>query len=562
MRIPVVCGNPDESTRGATFSRFVLPFGYRLETVAPKAGEPVYEPVLHDGEGWAERVAYFSHEIAWVLYGRARWFQVAPEVWGRQGFALGDTPGRRVTAIIRPPRVVLFECPDCDRAGKSPERDGGDSLQVGMLVVDLHFEEDGADFVDLLRVNELFRYHDRPFIGHEKAYTKLFGECFGGWFRSRCVDRSTPADLYAELWEQWLSFPIRHGERCWRLFPEAWKKAATDRRGNLHRLAQAGGKAASLAGGFHRMLESGPGWNVYADNRALVWTAAVLDGGFSALGRLCPEDPANPVANGCWTKLLNVDGAWTDDYDKLADQTAFENAWTRERTYTRWAHFGSVYGFCYHSGAAMLPPSDDPPLVRYFSGMYFDMVLLLFYVRVVLFRFSHQLAKVSATIREAGGEKARWRDKFQEIREDFTLFTNLYQFPLLSNQQQAIEMYDCARRAMDLDDLFEEVQEEINVSHECLMQDESHKLGVRATLLAVVGTVGMVVGTATGILGMSVLVSDVVKGCWPAPRAWGVAGVVSAGTLLLFWVTLRGARWFDGKLTQTMFGRKGKEETK
>jgi hypothetical protein len=77
----------------------------------------------------------------------------------------------------------------------------------------------------------------------------------------------------------------------------------------------------------------------------------------------------------------------------------------------------------------------------------------------------------------------QWRDRFESLRWQFALFTNLYKFPLISNQQQAIEMYSLARRHLDVDELFQEVEEEIRSSHEFLDVSTSSKLNHRVSVL-------------------------------------------------------------------------------
>ena len=117
----------------------------------------------------------------------------------------------------------------------------------------------------------------------------------------------------------------------------------------------------------------------------------------------------------------------------------FERRWAKERTYHRWEELGTWYGFNYHSGVMIGPPFNTPhdtPIWRHFRQMYFDTALLLLYIRVTLFRFSRQLTKITSEydITESKSHKV-----FQCLRADFTTFTIRYQFPLLSNQQQAIE---------------------------------------------------------------------------------------------------------------------------
>ena len=186
---------------------------------------------------------------------------------------------------------------------------------------------------------------------------------------------------------------------------------------------------------------------------------------------------------GHWIKLLNVDKP-----DATARHThfstRFEREWAKERTYHRWEEWGTFYGFSYHSGALLCPPfnePDDVPLWRHFGTMYFDMYLLLLYVRVTLFRFSTQLTAISRDARGQGDDKIKdWSDKFEALRWQFALFTNLYQFPLISNQQQGLELYSLARKYLDLDDLYKEVHSEIQSSHDFLLQKQQQQQNLLA----------------------------------------------------------------------------------
>ena len=110
--------------------------------------------------------------------------------------------------------------------------------------------------------------------------------------------------------------------------------------------------------------------------------------------------------------------------------------------------------------------------------MYFDMVLVLFYVRVTLFRFNNRLTEISMDALK--NEKTTvsiddWSKKFNALRWEFTLFTNLYQYPLISNQQQGLEMYELARKSLDLNELFKEIQEEIHNGQEFIQQQQQQQ---------------------------------------------------------------------------------------
>ena len=193
--------------------------------------------------------------------------------------------------------------------------------------------------------------------------------------------------------------------------------------------------------------------------------------------------------------------------------TAFERDWASKHTYHRWEEQGTFYGFNYHCGAMLGPPLQTPPLWQHFGQMYFDQTLLLLYLRVGSFSFSRQLSRISVQVRDrtAANEKAgleKWRQAFQSLRRDFAMFTNLYEFPLLSNQQQGVEMYEKARENMDVGQLFREIQEEIRSSHEYLEMQAGQEQTYMSTRLTVVATVGLVIGLATSFLGMNVIVGQ------------------------------------------------------
>lgn len=88
--------------------------------------------------------------------------------------------------------------------------------------------------------------------------------------------------------------------------------------------------------------------------------------------------------------------------------------------------------------------------------------MLLLYIRMTLFRFSNNL---SIAVNNTQNEKTSI-EKFRQLRKEFSTFTVLYQFPMLSNQQQSMEMYEINRKALEIDQFFEEIQHEIDNVHE------------------------------------------------------------------------------------------------
>lgn len=512
----ILAGRPELPNPAAgSFTRFVLPFAYHPEE-DDKTSDPTRFFVEARSEDWLhgltgdleseddpsdlQRRDYLTRETALVLHRRARWFALREPVLetGRSPERLGTLTlprylGGRVTAIVRPPGLVLFEWPEEPGSGRiSP-------LQTGFLVFEVYFQAKSCPKLShLLALNELFRYWKRPFRTHSEypaakakgqdgppAY-KNYREVLGDLLFAPKADRLRTAQeealrLYLDRWSDWLHLPVESSGKRWRLVSDdALKRADT------HALGTAG---------------SDPGWAFYADNRAYVWTCAVV--GEEAGAKLFTQDIAKwqemdqvPKASGAWVKLLNADPP-SEDPSRQNDCTSFEARWADERTYRRWADCSALYGFCYHAAAMLTAPSPPKlPTRRHFRELYFDQALLVFYIRCTLFRFSEELALLSARVPGNADPTglSDFEEHFETLRLRFTVFTNLYQFPLISNQQQAVEMYVLLRKSMDVQELYAEIKSEIENTHEFLAGLNERKIGRVGMRLTYIATIGLLWG--------------------------------------------------------------------
>jgi hypothetical protein len=496
-----------------SFTRFVLPFGYSLQrhSDAVRAEDSVprfvaAEPPLQ------ERKLYLTGETRQVLFERALWLQLnGKDVGFDFRWNVPSEIGLPMSLHRNPPRLVLFE--------REAAREK-DPLKVGFLILDIEVKEEiGPDNLDrLLHFNELFRYFAEPFAGHAarrdlavSIREYLAGAESAGETLGCCTER-----LYGGRWESFFKFPLQIGNQTYGL-------DATIRR------TDGDSKTA-----------------IHPDNRAFVWTAAVVAGGAGALKERWGGDLRKPEEFGQWIHLLNVDFPCSWPTRTHEARTDFETAWAHKRTYYRWAEWGSWYGFCYHGGAAILPPETDPPLCQHWSGIYFDQVLLLLYVRTAAFAFSSRLSAISEEAREGGNGSREWLGQFAELRWQFTLFTNLYRFPLLSNQQQGLEMYVLARKRMDADELFEEVDKEIRNCDEYLASYTQSKQARASTVLNLVAMVGLVLGLGLALVqaGLRMPFVRVVEknpDKWPS-FIWGALLTILFGALaVVFWRPLQTA---------------------
>ncbi len=511
--IPLIAGNP--TTGPATSTRFVLPFAYEpepWEAGDDRPGGLYYElQNFKDKGSWRWREDYFTPETADVLYRHARWAKLG----GSASLGTFTVPGLNgpLTVAVAPAQLVLFEWPD--RGSREDDRTGTEVLQIGLLILELFFPdtEHPPWLSDLLLINERFRYWGQPWDTHfedsrEIGYRRFLGGCPVNFLDpSDRIEGAAPPHAYFRRWAALLDLPVRDNGQSWRLFPREWAKRASRWVDNDR---------------DREATEPHPaGWIAYADTRTFVWTCAVAKDGGNALryryGRPQPDASASSLPP--WIQLLNVDAP-------RVTASGFEQEWTRSRTYVRWEEEGPFYGFAYHAAAMLGPPWTDPPLWRIFGSMYFDQTLLLLYLRVTTFRFSHELSRISSSALREGGDLVRFSEEFRGLRRLFALFTNLYEFPLLSQQQQAIEMYGLARKHMDVHELFEEIQEEIKSSHEFVdvrlqgiqadaaarqaeeaarQARQATRLTLAANRLGVIAAFGAGGALVTGFLGMSVL---------------------------------------------------------
>jgi hypothetical protein len=497
--LELACGDPEqrsEGDAGASYTRFVLPFAYVPEPWLDSTAGSVYEPADLSDHHSAERRAYLTWETARVLFDRARWLRLKdPDHPWPKRVLLRFRDGFECEIGIAAPWLVLFEWTR-DRPSSEP-----DPLRTGFLIVETHFCDDPKGVPkgrlpildDLLELNELFRYWRRPFPEHPKLrYLALLGKlpiALAGNADGSVGDCSRVEWIYTGRFASLLELPVQIDGRYWRVVPQG---------------TAAGGLPEDRA--------------IYADPRCFVWTCALPQGGGQRLAEEFGVPETEPWRFGHWFRLLNTDlpEQPKDDEHPCAEAleqrshhcTAFDQEWARERTYRRWAHDGTYYGFTYHSAALLTRPHHRIPVWRHFREIYFDHVLLLLYLRVTLFQFSRRLTQFSEKMRDQHGQVDESQQEFQDLRLAFTIFTNLYQFPLMSNQQQGLELYALARQGLDVNDLYQEIQEEIHNTHDYLSARTSLRLAHTTTRLTVVATLGLALGLAFGFLGMNIIADE------------------------------------------------------
>ncbi len=491
-------------TNGATFSRFVLPFAYCISKNDTSKGKDglFYKINSQDNLSFIKRHKYFIQETATTLYDRALWLDMSDAweetEWGKEQVKV-KLKKNEFTLGMLPPRIVLFEASNKNNNTQlsylNERMDEVELLKTGFLFVDIYFanKEEKPTLDDLLILNEFFRYFGMPYDDHAKIFKDRFSGIPTEYERQPHTENSRTQDdiinekfrLYFERWIKLLKIPIREGKSFYQLLPEAWFE-------NSYNLSYNKGKVCD-----------GKNWQIYADNRTYVWTAALLEDGSNCLQE--KDVKLNISKSGHWVKLLNVDqppfnvneNAYQSALYTHQSITSFEENWVKERTYTRWEEEGSVYGYCYHAGAMI----GKKEFFEFWSSYYFDTTLLLFYIRMTLFRFSKELTDIFSN-NDPDNDK---RKSLYDLRKEFSIFTVLYQFPIISHQQQSMEMLEINRKYFEVDNFFTEIQQEINSSHEFLETSLANELSESANKLAKYGIPIATGSLIAGVFGMNEL---------------------------------------------------------
>lgn len=532
-------GNPSvPAASGAPLiqSKFVLPFSWK--PVRRHSPNQPFHPIAAGEGAWhpvpapklpriGQRRKYFTDETSDVMFKRARWFVAKPDpaetdsVQLRYQLHCKDSGTIEVTESAE---LVLFEYPNDICAAALADDSDPDILLTGLLIRTVTFP-DRTPLTRVLQVNEMIRYmNERWNHGTDRHWTRdsypkfmpqkpLVGEPERSWEATKVQSQTICSDGFLIHWASWLELPVAagtHSEHCacispyanslvshqfapdvwsFNLMPESWLSNArmrVDGRG-----------------------DAGPDWMCYADDRAFTWTHYTADAGsWSAQMGTWPSQVKDD-REAAWIRLLNVDKELGDSAPSL-----FEREWARGLTYSRWLHSGTLYGFTPHSGALLVTDYKEFPVHQHFTHEYLDQALLLLYVRTTLLRFSRKLSVLSSRRRDSRAPQnkadADLCARFTELRRDLMLFTNLYRFPQLSNQQQSLEMYKLMIKASEIDELYKEVETEARSSEEFLgglSQAEETSKTTRLTILASIGLCFTLVLEGWGDDGMKVFVS-------------------------------------------------------
>jgi hypothetical protein len=258
--------------------------------------------------------------------------------------------------------------------------------------------------------------------------------------------------------------------------------------------------------------------------------AGAASGQYAALQEPIPWDESNrramldmrTVSRADWIRLCFADPSGTDPlpYDpgflgRFEEEACYDRHFPSEAATAATRYMFSGYQFA-AVGAGWF---FDNHGMNHFRRHYFQMGLILQMEFASLLAVSSRISEavrslhkqLASTVSDNDAARSEayknFRDEIIGINEKFLEALHLFRFTGLSNQLQPREMYAKWRKALDLDDLFEDLKEELDAASQFLLAGEQVRRAEAANSLSTIAAIGVVFGLAFSFLGMNVLVS-------------------------------------------------------
>jgi len=239
------------------------------------------------------------------------------------------------------------------------------------------------------------------------------------------------------------------------------------------------------------------------------------------------------ISRGDWMRLCFADAAGTYDLpyspNFLAD---FERKSCYDRFFPSTVSLGASRTMFagYHTAFVGAGGFFDGLISQHFRRHYFQMALILTMEFASLLSLSSRISaqvtnlKRTADVGTNSDVAADFRDAMLQIERDFLAFVHIYRFTGISNQIQPHEMFCKWRESLGLDALFDDVKEELQAATRFLLSMEQTRQADSANRLAVIASVGLIVGLAAAVLSMNFLLVPELF-----PRLFGMPGADGAG---------------------------------
>ncbi len=211
-----------------------------------------------------------------------------------------------------------------------------------------------------------------------------------------------------------------------------------------------------------------------------------------------------------WLKFIFVDGKGINCVDEEMKRELIA-----ESTYKRWSGYGTFYGISRYSFMILTDQNKDfsPIIQTHFETMYYQIAVLLLAQRAAILKFSHQASLISKDIelfmRQKENQKknqiefAAISTRVRRLHSSYIRFMNRLWFTEVTPQDQGIELYQMAQKAMNLEKQVKEIKNEIKELYEFIDMNYEKSKNLNLEQLNNIAFKLLPITIATGFWGMN-----------------------------------------------------------
>ncbi len=179
-----------------------------------------------------------------------------------------------------------------------------------------------------------------------------------------------------------------------------------------------------------------------------------------------------------------------------------------DSVYTRWAEYGTIYGFTRDSFVAVTQSKEIMgalDISMHVKTMYYQMAVISLAQRAIILRFS---AEVSSLADLGKTNRIQASDLIGKIYLNYIEFINKIYFREVTSHLQGIEIYSLFHKVMRIADDVKDLDHEIQELHNFSTMIKQDKQGVEAQWLSRIATIYLPASVIFSILGANFLPQD------------------------------------------------------
>lgn len=200
-----------------------------------------------------------------------------------------------------------------------------------------------------------------------------------------------------------------------------------------------------------------------------------------------------------WYAFLYGDRA--ENHLSIANKYLMEEQLVKN-TYTRWAAYGTLYGFSKDSFVCI---SEDKhtftaiDLSLHMQTMYYEMAVLCLAQRASVLRFSGEVAELTDLGKQWDNNISK---RIQGLNLNYIEFINKIYYREITPEIQGIEIYQHFQKAMNIDRDVHDLQAELSELHNFAMMKRQDDQADKSTKLNIIATIFLPASLVASILGI------------------------------------------------------------